>query len=251
VSRVARTPAPTDARPPEAPSADDVEPAEGPPRIQGASTLGRWVRQGLVHAPSVVAGAAVVAIGSAPVAIAWYAASRFAYVVFAGISLSVETDRRALSRVVGGEAAWRTFRDRVSWLMDNDAAAFLALAIVTASTLGDVGIPSLVLTLVGVALVVLGLGIKLWATMSLPPGAYHWRDFFVRDEARDSARGPYRFLADPMYTLGYAHVYGVALLLRSVPGLIAAVAGQALMLLLNVLVEQRADRAVSRDATGG
>jgi protein-S-isoprenylcysteine O-methyltransferase Ste14 len=247
---VPRTPTPTDASPPEAPPARAVGPAEGPPRIEGASTLARWALQGLVHSPSILACIAVVAIGSAPVAIAWYAASRLAYVVFAGISLSAETDRRARARVVGAEGAWRTFRTRVSWLMDNDAAAFLALSIVTASTLGDVGLPPLVLTLLGVALVVLGLGIKLWATLSLPPGAYHWRNFFVRDEARDRARGPYRFLSDPMYTLGYAHVYGTALLFRSVPGLIAAVAGQSLVLLLNVLVEQRAHRTISRDASG-
>ena len=245
-----RTPTPTDASPPEAPPARDVGTVEGPPRIEGASTLWRWARQGLVHSPSILACVAVVALDSAPVAIAWYAASRLAYVVFAGISLSAETDRRALSRVVGVEAAWLTFRDRVSWLMDNDAAAFLALSIVTASTLGDVGIPPLVLTVVGVALVLLGLGIKLWATMSLPPGAYHWRNFFVRDEARDRARGPYRFLADPMYTLGYGHVYGTALLFRSVPGLIAAAVGQSLVLLLNVLVEQRAHRSLSRDMPG-
>jgi protein-S-isoprenylcysteine O-methyltransferase Ste14 len=127
--------------------------------------------------------------------------------------------------------------------MDNDAAALFALCITTASSLGDVGLPSLLVTLIGVALTLLGFGMKLWATVSLPPGAYHWRDFFVRSDAPVGAGGPYRFLSDPMYTVGYAHAYGIALLFRSVPGLIGALAGQALMLLLNVLVEGRAHRA--------
>ena len=80
---------------------------------------------------------------------------------------------------------------------------------------------------------------KVWAASSLAPGTYHWRDFFVPADGRvRSTSGPYRFLSNPMYTVGYAHAYGVAVFLRSAPGLWAAAIAQDAILLLMVTVER-------------
>ena len=66
----------------------------------------------------------------------------------------------------------------------------------------------------------------------------HWRNFFVHEEKTFSASGPYKLFANPMYTLGYAHAYGVALAWLSFPGLLAAAFAQATILALNALIEQ-------------
>ena len=50
--------------------------------------------------------------------------------------------------------------------------------------------------------------------------------------------GPYRFISSPMYTIGYLQTYGLALILRSLPGLIAAGFLQATILTFHVLIEK-------------
>ena len=123
--------------------------------------------------------------------------------------------------------------------MDADGLAFGALVIVTRDTL-EMPAPRWVPIALGLALCVLGLAVKVWATKSLSDGEYFWRSFFVRGEREGlSARGPYRWLSDPMYTLGYAHAYGFALAFLSAPGLVASVGAQAAILGLNHVVERR------------
>jgi protein-S-isoprenylcysteine O-methyltransferase Ste14 len=194
----------------------------------------------------VLAGLAVAAVGSVPLAEGWFVASRLAYVLFVALSLRAESRHGALSRREGAEAAWRRFRDRASRLMFGDVIAFGALCLVTRGTTALPG-PAWLGPVAGLVLVVIGIGIKVWATASLDAGTFYWRDFFVPAEHRNhSASGPYRWLSNPMYTLGYAHAYGVALLLSSGPGLVGAAFSQLLITLLAVLVERPHVRRFSR-----
>jgi protein-S-isoprenylcysteine O-methyltransferase Ste14 len=50
--------------------------------------------------------------------------------------------------------------------------------------------------------------------------------------------GPYRFLSNPMYTIGYLQTYGVALIVGSWPGLVAAVFAHVSILLFHFLIEK-------------
>lgn len=197
----------------------------------------RWTRQVVSHAPAVAAGFAVFLADSIPLALAWSLASRLAYVLFVGVSLRAEDTRRALSRDLGPEAAYERFSRRAGWLMDNDAIALAALCLVSAGTLAtpESWIASGVL---GGALFLVGAGVKIWAAASLDSGSWHWRNFFVPAEEHGPPRGPYRVLANPMYTVGYAHAYGFALIFRSLPGLWAAAFAQAAILALNAVVER-------------
>ena len=87
--------------------------------------------------------------------------------------------------------------------------------------------------------VVVGLGTKVWATLIVGIGAYYYHDLFLERAGGDFRReGPYRWLRNPMYTVGHLHAYGVALWYGSVWGLAAAATNQALVLLFNALVEQ-------------
>jgi protein-S-isoprenylcysteine O-methyltransferase Ste14 len=192
----------------------------------------------LGHAPLVLAGLAVAAVGSVPLAEAWFVASRLAYVVLVGLSLRSESRDGTLSRREGPEAAWRKFRDRASRLMVGDVVAFGALCVVTRETFAFPGPPWLGLA-AGILLVLLGVGTKFWATAHLAEGSFYWRDFFVPAEHRSrSASGPYRWLSNPMYTVGYAHAYGFAVLLGSGLGLAGAAFAQLAIALLAALVER-------------
>lgn len=182
----------------------------------------------------------VLASGSAALAAAWFALSRLAYVGYVGAALRAETLRAALRRAdpprEQAEAAWQGFREVAARLMFSDALALGVLSLVTRGTLDLCG-PLCIAA--GIALIALGIGVKTWASASLDPGTFYWRDFFVPAEHRDvSAAGPYRWLADPMYSLGYAHAYGFALLLASGPGLAGAAFAQVAVLLLARLVER-------------
>lgn len=190
------------------------------------------------HAPLVLAGLAVAAVGVAPLAEAWFIASRLAYVLYVGLSLRAESRTRALSRRAGPEAAWSRFRARASKLMLGDALAFGALCVVTRGTF-DLPGPSWLGLAAGLLLIALGIGTKTWATAHLPDGSFYWRDFFVQPaHTSRSTSGPYRWLSNPMYSVGYSHAYGFALLTGSGPGLAAAAFAQLAVLLLATLVER-------------
>jgi protein-S-isoprenylcysteine O-methyltransferase Ste14 len=186
----------------------------------------------------VLAGLAVAVVGAVPLAKAWFVASRLAYVLFVGLSLRAESRSGALSRREGPEAAWWRFRARASRLMVGDVIAFGALCVATRGTFAFPW-PSWFGLAAGILLIVLGVGTKAWATANLAEGSFYWRDFFVRAAHRSrSASGPYRWLSNPMYTVGYAHAYGFAVLVGSGPGLAGAVFAQLVILLLAVLVER-------------
>jgi len=207
------------------PSSPPVSDARGP------------LRSAAGHAPLVLAGLAVAFTGSVPLAVAWFVASRLAYVGFVGLSLRAESRDGALSRRENPEAAWRRFSARASRVMFGDVVAFGALCIVTRATLPPLG-PAWLAPVVGGLLVALGVGIKVWATKHLDEGSFYWRDFFVPPEHRNrSVSGPYRWLSNPMYTVGYAHAYGFAVLLGSGAGLAGAAFAQLAIVSLAVLVE--------------
>lgn len=176
--------------------------------------------------------------GSAAVASAWFVACRLAYVLFVGLSLRAESKHGTLSRREGPEAAWLKFRARASWIMVGDAVAFGALCVVTRATFVLPG-PAWPWLAAGALLVLIGVGTKAWATVHLAEGSFYWRDFFVPVEDRSrSASGPYRWLSNPMYTVGYAHAYGFALLMGSGAGLAGAVFSQLAISLLASQVER-------------
>ncbi len=136
------------------------------------------------------------------------------------------------------DAGFRRFRRIASTVMNTDAVSFVVLCLLTRGSLGDRIAPQ-VLIPVGLALVAAGVGIKVWAARSLGAPAYYWYDFFAPESARPpDPPGPYQYLDNPMYTLGYLHAYGFALICASGWGIAAAVFDQAAILLFHHMVER-------------
>ena len=174
----------------------------------------------------------------AGLALGYHVASRLAYVVGVGVALTRQQRQQAFTRHNGPEAGFLQFRRVAATLMNNDAVSFVLLSVVTRQTL-RLPVPGTVVVAGGVLLIAIGAFIKIWAARCLGPEAYYWHNFFaVGDPVVPELSGPYRFLKNPMYTLGYLHAYGVALLCGSLPGLIAAGFDHAAILVFHHLVEK-------------
>jgi protein-S-isoprenylcysteine O-methyltransferase Ste14 len=175
------------------------------------------------------------------VAFVYQLASRAAYVVPVGVVLAREARRPVADRadLAACEARYRHFRRWSSIVMNHDAFALILLSVVTRDTLHLRGVSPWVLTGAGILLAIVGLGIKGWAAACLGGDAYYWRNFFVPTPRAPLKRpGPYRYLSNPMYTVGYAQAYGLALVLRSWPGLVGATVAQGAILAFHLLVEK-------------
>lgn len=172
------------------------------------------------------------------VALVYHLASRLAYVLYIGIALRQQERTGRFTRRHGVEQGFRRFRRVASTLMANDAASFVVLCIASGNTL-RVELPLGLVVAVGAVLVLVGVGTKLWAAATLGGKAYYWYNFFTPpDRVVPSTSGPYRLLKNPMYTVGYLQTYGLALVTGSLPGLVAAVIGQAAILAFYQWVER-------------
>lgn len=169
---------------------------------------------------------------------AYAMASRIAYVVFVGVALRRQERDAVFTRVAGPAAGFRRFRRAASVLMNNDAVAFIALCVVTRSSFVP-PVPRPIAVAVGFVFIAVGLGVKLWAARTLGNNAYYWHNFFAPAEASGPASaGPYRFAANPMYTIGYLQTYGLALVLASWTGLVWSALAQAAILAMYFTVEK-------------
>ncbi|MFN2570239.1 MAG: PEMT/PEM2 methyltransferase family protein [Gemmatimonadales bacterium] len=154
--------------------------------------------------------------------------SRVAYVSFVGWSLRRETQA----------VDFPVFRRRAAFVMNHDAVAFILLCVATRNTWTP-PLRSAVSFTAGAVLAVVGLGIKLWAARTLGAKAYYWYNFFDPDDAGGPVTsGPYRFVNNPMYTVGYLQTYGLALICRSWPALIAAAFSHLAILAFYLFIEK-------------
>ena len=172
-------------------------------------------------------------------AVAYWFASRLAYVLFVGIALRRQERHEAYTRRWGVAGGFRRFRRVAALLMVNDVLSFGVLCLVTHDTLTLAGDPPrLAVIATGVVLVAVGVGVKVWAAATLGGDAYYWYNFFAPAAHRPILAGPYRHLANPMYTVGYLQAYGFALITGSFVGLWAAAFAQLAILAFYFVVEK-------------
>ena len=172
------------------------------------------------------------------IALGYHLASRLAYVVGVGVSITLQKRHQHFTRGVGIEEGYRRFRRRAAFVMNNDAVSFIVLCLLTRDTL-ETALSRTALVEIGLACIAVGAGTKLWAARTLGSGGYHWQDVFDPGAgAAGPPRGPYRLLRNPMYTVGYLHAYGFALLTGSWLGLLAAGFDQLAILAFHQLVEK-------------
>jgi protein-S-isoprenylcysteine O-methyltransferase Ste14 len=172
------------------------------------------------------------------IAISYFLVSRLAYVIGVGVALSRQQRDKYFSLRYGTKAGFLRFRRVASLIMNNDGVAFIVVCLATPHTL-HVALPAPIQIGLGATLCLIGFGTKIWAARTLGARAYYWHNFFMpKPFVPPDPPGPYRYLKNPMYTVGYLHTYGLALLLGSLPGFLAAAIAQASILVFHHLVEK-------------
>ena len=175
--------------------------------------------------------------------------ARGAYVGFIWIGLARQQASSWWTGRWGIEGGFGRFRRGASIVMTIDAVSFVAVCLVDRNTLPGI-VPRMPAIVIGALLVLLGVGTKLWAARTLGNKAYYWYNFFtpaVRVAPADT--GPYRFVRNPMYTIGYLQTYGFALVTGSRAGLAASLFDQAAILAFHWRVERtHFERATRRTA---
>ncbi len=185
-------------------------------------------------------------------ALTYHIASRLAYVLYVGIALKQQERVGCFAERYGAEEGFRRFRRIAATLMNNDGVSFVVLCLVSWKT-PPIGLARGWEVGVGVLLICAGIATKLWAAITLGWDAYYWRNFFT-PPARlvPNTRGPYRFLWNPMYTVGYFQLFGLALVTRSLFALVAALFDQAAILAFYWWVEKpHFDRLRSASRSAG
>ena len=171
-------------------------------------------------------------------ALGYQIASRLAYVLYVGFALKSQDRSGHFTRRYGADEGFRRFRRTASTLMANDGVSFVAVCLLTWNTLPP-EIPRGLAVAAGTLLVLVGVSTKLWAAATLGGRAYYWYNFFTSTgTVAPNSAGPYRFLKNPMYTVGYLHTYGLALVTASLPGLLAALFDQGAILAFYRWVEK-------------
>ena len=171
-------------------------------------------------------------------ALGYHLTSRLAYVLWVGWALRRERRSGYYTRAYGAEEGFRRFRRVATTLMNNDAVSFVALCLLTRGTL-PIAVHWWLLVALGAILSGVGIGVKLWARAAAGADGYYWRDFFSPPTAPPvPAAGPYRYLHNPMYTVGNLQLWGLALGVASIPGLGAALFDHVAILVFNYIVEQ-------------
>ena len=171
------------------------------------------------------------------IVLAYHVASRLGYVGYVGVALWRQKRDRYFTDRWGTEPGFRRFRRVAAFVMINDGASLVAACLVTHGTLRT-ALPGAVVIPVGALLILVGVVTKVWAGAALGGRAYYWYDFFNPSAVIPQGRGPYRLLRNPMYTVGYLHTYGLALVTASLPGLAAAAFDQIAILLFYWRVEK-------------
>jgi len=145
--------------------------------------------------------------------------------------------RRAVDHL-GEERAFRAYESLAGLMFLNQGLGVGCMAALHVPA-WEQAIPAPLGFALGAALFVVGLGVKLWATLTVGVDVYYFRDMFLgRPLAHACLGGPYRFLRNPMYSVGQLQGYGYALLCGSLPGVVAAGAGHALIYAFYLLAER-------------
>ena len=151
--------------------------------------------------------------------------------------LRAEVPARMVARL-GEERAFRVYETVTGLMFLNQGLGVGCMAALHIPRL-EQAVPAPLFLAAGGALLVSGLAVKAWATLTVGVDAYFFRDMFLgRPLAPVCNDGPYRFLRNPMYSVGQLQGYGYALLYGSLPGLLAAGAGHLLIYAFYLVAER-------------
>ncbi|MFQ5684747.1 MAG: PEMT/PEM2 family methyltransferase [Candidatus Binatia bacterium] len=192
----------------------------------------------------------LLAFGSELAAFSFKMMSRLAYLVYLAPALRKQADRGYFTKRYGLEEGFGRFRTWAVFILNNDTVSFVLLCMLTRDTL-PAEIPHWVTLIAGIPLVMIGVAVKVWAAMALGAKRYYWYDFFDPKGVNYTNSGPYRYLKNPLYTIGYAYMYGFSLVFSSSLGLLAAIFDHIVIWILYLWVERPHSHRMRQEGADG
>ena len=146
-----------------------------------------------------------------------YAISAWAF-YYVGISLILGTRIKRILLGKLGETNATKLYDTICGLMFFNLGCGVGAAALHAAGAMEIP-PALKWGLAGL-LALAGFGVKFWSTWIVGVDTYYFRDLFLeKAHGEFTAKGPYKWLANPMYGAGNLHLYCFALFTESIFGL--------------------------------
>lgn len=165
-------------------------------------------------------------------------------VYYGGIALLVGTPIRpwVINRL-GEAGAWDAFEAILGLVYLHQAVCQSALIYNFGETFSSAFPPGMSYGC-GAALFIVGLGCKWWAARLVGLDTYYFKDMFhgralQKHSGNYVVSGPYKWLRNPMYSVGNLHAYGFAVWDRSLEGVICAAVFQCSIYLFYYLFERR------------
>ncbi|MEC8979463.1 MAG: methyltransferase, partial [Candidatus Thermoplasmatota archaeon] len=182
-------------------------------RLNSGKILLLWVP--LIAISAFISDLAVVNDLLVPYAIACWA---FYYV---GMTLVLGTGiKRWMISKFGEDRAWLGFQVILGLMFFNVGTGISAAAL---HQQGAFALPPLVMWALLVPMFIIGFVIKFWSTWVVGVDVYYYKDLFHEKSHKQwTEAGPYKWLSNPMYGIGYLHSYCLGIMLGSLWGLFYA-----------------------------
>lgn len=151
-------------------------------------------------------------------AIIFHLAFRLGYLYSIGLGLRAG-ERRSNQHPSVTYREWLAFKKRAHVVFVGDVVTTAALLFISAGTMGP-QVPAVYTIPISIILIVAGIWTKTAAYRVIGDKGFYYYNFFCNDDERSYvSKGIYRYLKNPMYSVGYLHAIGFPLLFRSGIGL--------------------------------
>jgi hypothetical protein len=173
-----------------------------------------------------------------PYAIIYFACSTLVYIGFIFLVLPEHGLRLNLIKKFGEEKAYLVYEGFLAFAFFHNGAS---LSFISQSSVGS-GLnnpPVFIMMVLAAILFAVGLIVKIWSAYVVGIPIYYWKDMFLGRKITDFIEtGPYKYFSNPMYGIGQAQVYAIAIYYNSVYGLIFGALNQGLVFLFYFLAEK-------------
>lgn len=134
--------------------------------------------------------------------------------------------------------AWLVFRNVVDLILVNDFTAYCVFALAHFNRPAELSLVDLFRYLGGFALILFNLWVKRDAHRVVKDFAWYWGDFFFLVDKNLTFDGVFEMAPHPMYSVGYAGFYGVAMICNSYTVLYVSLLAHAAQFAFLYLVEE-------------
>lgn len=173
-------------------------------------------------------------------ALAYFILSEIIYIGFIYSVLPENGYRHWFIKKWGGEdKGFSVFETILGFLFFNNGAS---IAYIASSTPGNIFnfIPKEFLLMIVVVMLGVGFMVKILATKVASVDMYYWKDMFVGRKICDFiTTGPYKYINNPMYSVGQLQAYAIAIWYGSALGLFVALLNQCLVFSFFFLEEKK------------